>query len=118
MSGINLKHSLATFGIVVGVLATAGSAGAATHESGVIGYNGHAGIGASVYQHNQTDLEFLASSRLAAVVNDGTSNTVAFAERSAAPGRFSIDVGGSEKVAAHDRQTGATLMADMGGQFL
>ena len=25
----------------------------------VIGYNGHAGLGASVYQHNQTDLELV-----------------------------------------------------------
>lgn len=29
---------------------------------GLVIYNGHAGLGASVYQHNQTDLEFLAFS--------------------------------------------------------
>ena len=32
MFGINLKHSLATIGIVVGVLATTGSASASTHQ--------------------------------------------------------------------------------------
>jgi hypothetical protein len=49
MFGINLKHSLAT--VAVAVLAAAGLASAGTHESGVVGYNGHAGLGASVYQH-------------------------------------------------------------------
>ena len=42
-------------------------------------YNGHAGLGASVYQHNQTELEFLALSG----IQDGTSNTVMFGARAA-----------------------------------
>ena len=82
MLGINLKHSLATVAVAAGLLAAAGSASAGTHPSGVISYNGHAGLGASVYQHNQTDHEFLA---LAASVTDGTSNTMMFGERAAAP---------------------------------
>jgi hypothetical protein len=100
MFGINLKHSLATIGIVVGVLATAGSASASTHHVGVIVYNGHAGLGAFVYQHNQTDLESLA-----------------FGELSAAPTRFAIDIGTSETIAADDLGAGSVLMADMGGQL-
>ncbi len=93
MYGINLRHCLATIAIAVGALATAGSASAATQELGVIVYNGHAGLGASVYQHNQTDLEFLAFAPVAA------------------------GVGSSQKLAAADRGAGAVLMADMGGQF-
>ncbi len=50
---------------------------------GLIAYNGHAGLGGSAYQHNQTDLEFVA----AAGVSDGTSNTIMFGERAAAGGR-------------------------------
>jgi hypothetical protein len=88
MFDINLTHSLATVAVAAGLLAAAGSASAGTHPSGVIVYNGHAGLGASVYQHNQTDLE------LATGVADGTSNTIMFGERAA------------------DR----ILMADMGGQ--
>jgi hypothetical protein len=71
---INLKHSLAIGAVVAGLLAAAGSASAGTQPSGVIAYNGHAGLGASVYQHNQTDLEFLAG------VIDGTSNTILMAD--------------------------------------
>ena len=56
MLGINLKHSLAIVAVAVGVLASAGPAGAA-------------------YQHNQTDLEFAAG------ITDGTSNTIIFGER-------------------------------------
>jgi hypothetical protein len=108
MFGSNLKHSLATVAVAAGLLAAAGSARAETHQSGVVGYNGHAGLGASVYQHNQTDPEFLAFSpqrpgsegfwlgsndALAAIVTDGTSNTIAFAELGAAPRGFSIDIG-------------------------
>lgn len=96
MFDINLKHSLATVAVAAGLLAATGSASAATHQSGLIAYNGHAGLGASVYQHNQTDLEFLA---LAAGVTDGTSNTVMVGERAARPTGFSIDVGTSENIA-------------------
>jgi hypothetical protein len=77
MFGINLKHSLATVAVAAGLFAAAGPASA----------------GASVYQHHQTDLEFLAFSpqgpssdgfwlgsndALAARFTDGTSNTVMF----------------------------------------
>jgi len=49
-----------------------------SNKGSVITYNGHAGLGASVYQHNQTDLEFLASSPKG--LHDGTSNTIMFGE--------------------------------------
>ena len=117
MFGINLKHCLATVAIAGGVLATAGSASAATQQLGVIAYNGHAGLGASVYQHNQTDLESLAVSALAAGVRDGTSNTIAFGEFSVVASRSRSDVGTSEKIAAHDLWADSILMADMGGQL-
>ena len=58
MLGINFKHSFAIVAVAVGVLASAGPAGAA-------------------YQHNQTDLEF------AAAITDGTSNTIMFGARAA-----------------------------------
>ncbi len=45
----------------------------------LITYNGHAGLGASVYQHNQTELDF---ARVTAIT-DGTSNTIMFGERAA-----------------------------------
>ena len=92
MFDINLKRSLATVAVVVGVLAAAGPASAGPQPSGLVAYNGHAGLGASVYQHNQTDLEFL----VVAGIQDGTSNTIMFGVRAAAP---------------------EILMADMGGQF-
>jgi hypothetical protein len=97
MLDINLKQSLATVAVAAGLLAAAGPASAGTHDAGVIAYNGHAGLGASVYQHNQADLEFVAR---AAAVEDGTSNTIMFAERAAPPRGFSIDIGTSEKIAA------------------
>jgi hypothetical protein len=58
MLGINIKYVIASAAVAGGLLAAAGPACAA-----------------SVYQHNQTDLEFLASS-----VTDGTSNTIMFGE--------------------------------------
>ena len=89
MLGINFKHALAIVSVVVVVLASAGSASAGTRPSGLVLYNGHAGLGASVYQHNQTDLELLAFSShpaVAAGVTDGTSNTIMFGARAAHPG--------------------------------
>ena len=65
MLGINLKHAVAIVTVTAGVLTAAGPASAATH----ILYNGHAGLGASGYQHNQTDHDSLT---------DGTSNTIMF----------------------------------------
>ena len=60
MSRITLKHSLATVIVAAGVVTAAGTASA------------------SVYQHDQTDLEFVA-------VTDGTSNTIAFGVITARP---------------------------------
>ena len=76
MLGIDLKHSLTTVAVAAGLLAAAGSASAATHQPGAIAYNGHAGV------------------------KDGTSNTIAFAERAAALEGFSIDIGTSENIAS------------------
>jgi hypothetical protein len=72
------KHAVATVVVAASVLATAGSASAGTDQSRLITYNGHAGPGASVYQHNQADREFSAVSphAPAAGVQDGTSNTI------------------------------------------
>ena len=50
MLNFTFKRSAATLAVVAGLLATAGPASA-------ILYDGHAGLGSSVYQHNQTDLE-------------------------------------------------------------
>ena len=97
MFDIDLKRSLATAAVAAGLLAAAGPASAGTRDADVIAYNGHAGLGASVYQHNQTDLESLARP---AAVQDGTSNTIMFAERAAPTSGFSIDIGTSEKIAA------------------
>ena len=95
MFGIRLKHSLASVAVAAGLLAAAGPAGAASHPSDLVGYNGHAGLGATAYQHNPTDLEFLArapgsagfwlgsNDALASAVTDGTSNTIMFGERAA-----------------------------------
>jgi hypothetical protein len=48
---MTLKPLVAAAAVVAVLLASAGPVSA-------ILYNGHAGLGASVYQHNQTDLEF------------------------------------------------------------
>ncbi|HEX5618921.1 MAG TPA: hypothetical protein VFX51_10895 [Solirubrobacteraceae bacterium] len=72
---MTLKRSLAVLAVAGGMLMTAGPAGAA------ITYNGHAGLGSSVYQHNEDDLEFLALSPQRPgknAITDGTSNTLAF----------------------------------------
>ena len=70
MFGSNLKDSLATVAVAAAALAAAGSASAATHPSSLIVYNGHAGLGAAVSQHQGPG---------AAGVTDGTSNTIMFA---------------------------------------
>jgi hypothetical protein len=86
MLGINLKHSLATAAVAAGLLAAAGPASAA---HGIV-YNGHAGLGASGYQHNQTELDAVASSSegfwlgsndALQAITDGTSNTISFRAR-------------------------------------
>ena len=72
-----IAHEHALAAVAAAVLATAESASAGTDQSGLITDNGHAGLGASVYQHNQTDREFSAVSphAPAAGAQDGTSNT-------------------------------------------
>ncbi|HSS56610.1 MAG TPA: hypothetical protein VLK59_01275 [Solirubrobacteraceae bacterium] len=77
MFNITLKRSVAALAVTAGLLATAGPASA-------ILYNGHAGLGSSVYDHNQTDLEFAVAPQSAPAeaspartgVVDGTSNTL------------------------------------------
>ena len=69
-----------------------------THMRSVAVLAAIAGLGASVYQHNQTDLEFLAAPQ--GHIADGTSNTIMFGERAAPPRGFSIDIGTSENIAA------------------
>ena len=88
------------------ILAAVGATLAAAAPAGAVIYNGHAGLGAS-YQHNQTDLEFLAVSPSGAndpvrtaAVQDGTSNTIMV-------GVFSAGKPGEDVI----------LMADMGGQI-
>jgi hypothetical protein len=77
---LNRKHRFAIVAVAAGLLVPAASASAGSHQSALIAYNGHAGLGASV--------------------TDGTSNTILSAARTASPPRFSIDVGTSENVAA------------------
>jgi hypothetical protein len=67
-----LKRSLAALAVTVGLLTAAGPAGAVL-------YNGHAGLGSSAYQHNQTDLEFAFSLQKPGAIVDGTSNTLLIA---------------------------------------
>jgi hypothetical protein len=95
MFGTTPKRSFATLAAVGALLAAAAPVGA-------ILYNGHAGLGSS-YQHNQSDPEFLADSRIAAV-QDGTSNTVLVGESS------------PELPTANRPGADSILMADMGGQ--
>ena len=59
--GSNLRRRLASVAVAVGALAAAGSVNADAHELGAIVNSSHARLGASVYQHNQTDLELLAA---------------------------------------------------------
>jgi hypothetical protein len=99
MIAISPKRSFAALAAIGALLVAAAPAGA-------IAYNGHAGLGAS-YQHNQTDLEFLAVSPSGAndpvrtaAVQDGTSNTIMV-------GVFSAGKPGEDVI----------LMADMGGQI-
>ena len=75
MLDINLKRSFATVAVAAGLLAPAAAASPGNHPSGLVSYNGHAGLGASVYQHNQTDPDARAG------VTDGTSNTLVFGAR-------------------------------------
>ena len=77
MLNTTLKRLVAAVAVTAGLLAAAGPASA-------ILYNGHAGLGSSVYQHNQTDLDFARSpqsppaeaSPVGTGVVDGTSNTL------------------------------------------
>ena len=73
MLSINLKRSAVTLAVMTGVLAAAGPASA-------IVYNGHAGLGSSAYQHNQTDYDYLKTTH-ASGISDGTSNTCAVRAR-------------------------------------
>jgi len=50
MLTVTLKRLVAALAVVAGLVVAPGLAGA-------ILYDGHAALGASVYQHNQTDLE-------------------------------------------------------------
>jgi hypothetical protein len=81
MFNTTIRRSVAAFAVTAGLLAAAGPASA-------ILYNGHAGLGSNVYQHNQTDLEFLlspqgpgATASATAAIADGTSNTLQTALR-------------------------------------
>jgi hypothetical protein len=80
MFNITLKRPVAALAVVAGLLVSAGPAGA-------IVYNGHAGLGSNVYQHNQTDLEFAFKPSVATTgIADGTSNTVMVGLLAPAPG--------------------------------
>ena len=89
MLSTTLTRSFAVLAVAGGMLVAAGSAGA------VITYNGHAGLGSSAYQHNQTDLEYVG-------FHDGTSNTVIFGI--AADGR------GADYAASYDAARGTSRM--------
>jgi hypothetical protein len=76
MLRISSKPSLAVLA-AIGGLALAASAGAGHDQPGLVLYNGHAGLGASLYEHNQTDPEFLVTaSWRPRAASDGTSNTL------------------------------------------
>jgi hypothetical protein len=71
MPGINLKRSLATVAVAAGLLAAAGPASAATSS-------------VSVYQHNQTDLDFILMADLGGQYRAGTGASPVPAHRSEA----------------------------------
>jgi len=64
------KHLLATLAVAAGFLAASGPASA----SSLVLYNGHAGLAAAKYQHDQTDQELLASPD--AAVSDTSKNEI------------------------------------------
>jgi hypothetical protein len=112
MLAIHFKRAFAIVAVAAGVLVPAASASAGPQPSGLVGSKGHADPGVSVSQHDQTDLEFLAAG-----IMDGTSNTIAFGARVAAPEGFSFDVGTPEQ-AADGRGAGRTLGIDLAGPFV
>ena len=74
MLPVSTKQLLTTLAVTAaGALAVAGA-----HQPALVAYDGHAGLGASVYQRDQTDADFVvaASWRPRIAVADGTSNTL------------------------------------------
>jgi len=74
MLPVTTKQLLATLAVTAaGVLAVAGA-----QQPALVAYDGHAGLGASVHQRDQTDAGFVvaASWRPRIAVADGTSNTL------------------------------------------
>ena len=74
MLPVSTKQLLTTLAVTAaGALAVAGA-----HPPALVAYNGHAGLGASVDQRDQTDAGFVvaASWRPRIAVADGTSNTL------------------------------------------
>jgi hypothetical protein len=74
MLPVTTKQLLTTLAVTAaGALAVAGA-----HQPALVAYDGHAGLGASIYQRDQTDADFVvaASWRPRIAVADGTSNTL------------------------------------------
>ena len=74
MLPVSTKQLLSTLAVTAaGALAVAGA-----RQPALVAYDGHAGLGASVSQRNQTDADFIvaASWRPRIAVADGTSNTL------------------------------------------
>ena len=94
--GDMLTRTLLFTALAAALAVAPAQAGVVDRSDRMITYNGHAGLVASAYQHNQTELEYARVTG----VTDGTSNTVMFGAR--AP-----DALGAEFI----------LMTDMGGQF-